>query len=74
MCRDDAGTAGLSEREDCLGDGFLSAEIKCGRGLIEKQRSAERLGECGECHREVRAFLFATRQLGQAAVREFVKL
>ena len=36
MCRDDAGTAGLSECEDGLGDSFLSAEIKCGRGLIEQ--------------------------------------
>ena len=60
MCRDDAGTAGLSEGEDGLGDGFLSAEIKGGRGLIEQERSAERLGECGERHREVCAFLFAT--------------
>ena len=56
---DDAGTAGLSKREDGLGDGFLSAEIKGGRGLIEQERSAERFRERGERHREVRAFLFA---------------
>ena len=61
MCRDDAGAAGLSEREDGLGDGFLSAEIKGGSGLIEQERSAERLGECGERHRQVRALLFAAR-------------
>ena len=59
MCRDDAGTAGLSEGEDGLGDGFLSAEIKGGRGLIEQECSAERFRERGERHREVRAFLFA---------------
>jgi hypothetical protein len=60
MRRNDAGTARLSEREDGLGDGFLSAEIKGGRGLIEQQRSAERFRERGEGHREVCAFLFAT--------------
>ena len=74
MCGDDAGAAGLSECENGLGNGFLSAEIKGRRGLIEQQRSAERLGECGERHREVRAFLFAAGQLGQAAAREFAKL
>lgn len=36
MCRDDTGTAGLSERKDGLRDGFLSAEIKGGCGLIEE--------------------------------------
>ncbi len=59
MCCDDAGAAGLSKREDGLGDGFLSAEIEGGRGLIEQERSAERFRERGERHREVRAFLFA---------------
>ena len=59
MCRDDAGAAGLSEREDGLGDGFLSAEIERGRGLIEQECSAERFRERGERHREVCAFLFA---------------
>ncbi|MEY3949989.1 MAG: hypothetical protein RJB43_1344, partial [Verrucomicrobiota bacterium] len=41
MCRDDAGAAGLSKRKDGLRDGFLSSEIKSGRGLIEQQRSTE---------------------------------
>ena len=56
---DDAGTAGLSEREDGLGDGFLSAEIEGGRGLIEQECTAERFRKCGERHREVRSLLFA---------------
>ena len=74
MCRDDAGPAGLSECEDGLGDGFLSAEVERGRGLIQQQHAAKRLRERGEGHREVCAFLFATRQLGESAVREFSEL
>jgi hypothetical protein len=74
MRRDDAGATGLSEGEDGLGDGFLSAEVERGRGLIQQQHTAKRLRERGEGHREVRAFLFATRQLGESAVGEFTEL
>ncbi len=74
MRRNDASAAGLSKREDGVSDGFLSAEIKCGRGLIEQQRTTERLGERGKRHREVHAFLFAAGQLGESAVREFAEL